>query len=168
MKRDVRAPVIRLLTVPQAADQLGLTRSDVDRLVETGSLHAVNVSPHGGRRFWPADVDACESARTSPSAASVTTLDAAAAAPVEPVHVVIVPSSDAPDPPHRGRIQVELAPRHPRWPRFELVQERVSSSYLAFRDAEHVTAYVRARANLELDSSNSVHTELPIGREVLV
>ena len=171
MKRDLRAPVIRLLTVPQAADQLGLTRSDVDRLVETGDLHAVNVSPHGGRRFWPADVDACGSARAGASVSSTAT---APAAPIDPdaaqpaITTRLSARNVAADPPHRARIQLELTPRHPRWPRFELAQERASSNYLAFRDAEHVTAYVRARATLELDASNSVHTEPLRDRGVLV
>jgi excisionase family DNA binding protein len=170
MKRDVRAPVIRLLTVPQAADQLGLTRSDVERLVETGDLHAVNVSPHGGRRFWPADVDACGLARAGMSAstaiATAPPVDLDAAQPA--ITTRLGERTVAADPPHRARIQLELTPRHPRWPRFELAQERTSSNYLAFRDAEHVTAYVRARATLELDASNSVHSEPLRDRGVLV
>jgi hypothetical protein len=160
MKRDVRAPVIRLLTVSQAAVALGLTPVDVDRLVETGDLHVVNVSPHGGRRFWPADVDACASARDGSIAADVdrTTAIAVAAA----TSVIDLPSN-APAatglPPHRSRPRLDHAPIHPRWPRYEAATERPASSYLAFRDAEHVTQYLRARQTLDVDLASSVHGE---------
>ena len=165
MKRDVRAPVIRLLTVPQVADRLGLTQADVDRLVESGELHAVNVSPHGGRRFWPADVGTCAAARalsgssSSPGSSSFDLNIPIGVRKAEPVMAGPGLASRLPiDPPHRARTQHELQPQHPRWPRFEVVPERASSNYLAFRDAEHVTAYLRARATLDIDASHSVHT----------
>jgi len=165
MKRDARAPVIRLLNVTGAADRLGLIPADVDRLVETLDLHAVNVSPHGGRRFWPADIEACATAREDDRAAIASGVAVAATtevrlAPSAPMSVAPspVPSPEL-GPPRRARSQFALAPQHPRWPRFEVAQERAASSYLAFRDAEHVTAYLRARATLDLDSSHSVHTE---------
>ena len=163
MKRDARAPVIRLLNVTEAANRLGLIPADVDRLVETLDLHDVNVSPHGGRRFWPADIEACATARADDRAAIAAGVAVTAEvrlAPTAPTGVAPSPvPSPALGPPRRARSQFALAPQHPRWPRFEVAQERAASSYLAFRDAEHVTAYLRARATLDLDSSHSVHTE---------
>jgi hypothetical protein len=160
MKRDVRAPVIRLLTVSQAAVELGVTPVDVDRLVETGDLHAVNVSPHGGRRFWPADVDACASGLDGSIAADV---DRTTAIAVDASASVIDLPSDSPAtpvlPPHRARAKIDHAPMHPRWPRYEVATERPASSYLAFRDAEHVTQYLRARQTLDVDLASSVHGE---------
>ena len=163
MKRDARVPVIRLLTVSEAADRLELIPSDVDRMVETGSLQAVNVSPHGGRRFWPADVEACAGARSDGTASIRSVVGVMAAALVAPT--VMADARPKPavrlaaGPPHRARAQFEQTPQHPRWPRFEVAPERPASNYLAFRDAEHVTAYLRARATLELDSSHSVHDD---------
>ena len=164
MKRDVRAPVIRLLTVSQAAIELGLTPVDVDRLVETGDLHAVNVSPHGGRRFWPADVEACATGRTTQP--SVDADDPIAAEPTIEIPVV-VPVLDA-APPHRARAKLDLTPRHPRWPRYEAATERPGSSYLAFRDAEHVTQYLRARQTLDIDPASSVHADAKRADELLI
>lgn len=164
MKRDTRAPVIRLLTVSQAAHELGLTTVDVDRLVETRELHAMSVSPHGGRRFWPADIAACARALAEPSGST-----ALAAEPMsvivgesprqlDPAIVAAVPATEA-RPPHRARAQRQQTPLHPRWPRYEAAVERPTSSYLAFRDAEHVTRYLRARRGIDLDPATSVHTE---------
>jgi hypothetical protein len=161
MKRDLRAPVIRLLTVSQAAAELGLTAGDVDRLVETGDLHAVNVSPHGGRRFWPADIEACvtgQAAQMQPSAPE-------AAQPATDVRSIA--STDAVRPPHRVRAKLDLTPSHPRWPRYEAATERAASSYLAFRDAEHVTQYLRARQTLDVDPANSVHADVKRNAELL-
>jgi len=160
MKRDVRAPVIRLLTVSQAAVELGLTPVDVDRLVETGDLHAVNVSPHGGRRFWPADIDACASGLDGSIAPDVGRADTiAVAAPVSAVDLPSDTTAVRVPPPHRSRAKFNHAPSHPRWPRYEVATERPASSYLAFRDAEHVTQYLRARQTLDVDLAGSVHGE---------
>jgi hypothetical protein len=161
MKRDVRAPVIRLLTERQAADHLGLTASDVGRLVLTGDLLALRVSPHGGRRFWPADVDAYASGGPRRRTESGSALDA-----IRPA--IGTGSSDAtatgtkaqpvtmPQPPHRALTRLEATSRRPTWPRFEAIIERVAPGYLSFRDAEHVTRYVEARASLEIEASRSV------------
>ncbi len=171
MKRDARAPIIRLLTVPQAACRLGLTASDVDRLVESGYLHAVHLSPHGGRRFWPADVEACAKAgtnrpETSPTSGSLVAaihLDSTelgrGAPSIAPTIAPTIAPSIARVPPHRARTPDAPAPKGPRWPRFEVAAERASSNYLAFRDAEHVTSYLRARATLALSSGKPVHDE---------
>jgi hypothetical protein len=163
MKRDVRAPVIRLLTVIEAADRLELIPADVDRMVERGNLQAVNVSPHGGRRFWPADVEALATARADGSESIGSVVGVMAAVVLVPTVAADAPPSHAAGPvagpPHRARTQLEQAPQHPRWPRFEVAPERPSSNYLAFRDAEHVTAYLRARATLDLDPSKSVHRD---------
>jgi hypothetical protein len=166
MKRDVRAPVVRLLTVSQAAIELGLTPVDVDRLVETGDLHAVNVSPHGGRRFWPADVEACASGRTARPRSSVEIDEPVATAP--PIEIPIVAPVLTAAPPHRARAKLDLAPRHPRWPRYEAATERPGSSYLAFRDAEHVTQYLRARQTLDIDPASSVHADAKRADELLI
>jgi hypothetical protein len=171
MKQDVRAPVIRLLTVSQAAVELGLTTGDVDRLVETGDLHAVNVSPHGGRRFWPADIEACvtgQTAQTRPTAGidnPASTIAPEAAQPATDIRSIA--SADAVRPPHRVRAKLDLAPSHPRWPRYEAATERAASSYLAFRDAEHVTQYLRARQTLDVDPTNSVHSDAKPNAELL-
>ena len=53
-------------------------------------------------------------------------------------------------------------------PRFLTGLSHKNHTYRVLRDAEHVTAYVRARATLELDASNSVHTEPLRDRGVLV
>ena len=161
MKRDVRAPVIRLLTERQAADHLGLSASDVGRLVQTGDLLALRVSPHGGRRFWPADVDAYASGGPRRLTESGSALDAirsgigtgsgeAAVSGSKPSFVAM------PRPPHRALPRLEATPRRPSWPRFEATVERVAPGYLSFRDAEHVTRYVEARATLEIEASRSV------------
>jgi hypothetical protein len=164
MKRDVRAPVIRLLTERQAADHLGLTASDVGRLVQTGDLLALRVSPHGGRRFWPADVDAYASGGPRRRRESGSALDGIRSA------VAIGPGDSAartdpqpvatPRPPHRALTRLEATPRRPSWPRFEATIERVAPGYLSFRDAEHVTRYVEARAALEVEASRSVEERL--------
>ncbi len=165
MKRDVRAPVIRLLTERQAADHLGLTASDVGRLVQTGDLLALRVSPHGGRRFWPADVDAyatggprrpteCGSAFEGIRSAVALESSEAAARRSETQSVTL------PRPPHRALTRLETTSRRPSWPRFEATIERVAPGYLSFRDAEHVTRYVEARASLEIEASRSVEERL--------
>lgn len=169
MKRDVRAPVIRLLTVSQAAVELGLTIGDVDRLVETGDLHAVNVSPHGGRRFWPADIEACVTGLTTPMRPTIDDPTSAIApeAPQSAPDIRSIASADAVRPPHRVRAKLDLTPSHPRWPRYEAATERAPSSYLAFRDAEHVTQYLRARQTLDADPANSVHADAKRNAELL-
>jgi hypothetical protein len=165
MKRDVRAPVIRLLTERQAADHLGLTASDVGRLVQTGDLLALRVSPHGGRRFWPADVDAYATGGPRPRTEPVSALDAirtrvgtgssdASSARTKPEAIT------TPRPPHRALTRLETMSRRPSWPRFEATVERVAPGYLSFRDAEHVTRYVEARAALEIEASRSVEERL--------
>jgi hypothetical protein len=165
MKRDVRAPVIRLLTERQAADHLGLTASDVGRLVQTGDLLALRVSPHGGRRFWPADVDAYAaggpprqtdsgSAFDDIRSANATQSGEPAADTTEPQPVM------SPRPPHRALTRLETTTRRPSWPRFEATVDRVAPGYLSFRDAEHVTRYVEARATLEIEASRSVQERL--------
>jgi hypothetical protein len=121
------------------------------------------VSPHGGRRFWPADVDAYASGgprrRTAGSALdairSAVTIrpgDAVARTDAQPVAV--------PRPPHRAPTRLEGTSRRPSWPRFEATIERVAPGYLSFRDAEHVTRYVEARATLEIEASRSVEERL--------
>ena len=171
MKRDVRAPVIRLLTVSQAAVELGLTTGDVDRLVETGDLHAVNVSPHGGRRFWPADIEARvtgHATSTPPTAGIGAPISAIAPdAPQLADEIRSIAPVIAARPPHRVRAKLDLVPSHPRWPRYEAATERAASSYLAFRDAEHVTSYLRARQTLDVDPSNSVHGDVKQSVELL-
>jgi hypothetical protein len=172
MKRDVRAPVIRLLTVSQTAIELGLTPVDVDRLVEAGELHAVNVSPHGGRRFWPADVEACATGRTTRARSSAETDDSigvfAPAADEPTIDATTIAPVLTAAPPHRARAKLDLAPRHPRWPRYEAATERPGSSYLAFRDAEHVTQYLRARQTLDVDPASSVHADAKRADKLLI
>jgi hypothetical protein len=165
MKRDVRAPVIRLLTERQAADHLGLTASDVGRLVQTGDLLALRVSPHGGRRFWPADVDAYASGGPRRRTESRSALDAIRSATDTGSSEAAVTGSETPSvamprPPHRALTRLEATPRRPSWPRFEATIERVAPGYLSFRDAEHVTRYVEARATLEIEASRSVEERL--------
>jgi excisionase family DNA binding protein len=160
MKRDARPPVIRLLTVPEAADRLGLTPPDVDRMVETGHLCAVHVSPRGGRRFWPADVEACATAgmdqlTSSPSSGGFAAQIRSASAEPAPAESATIAPSLVRVPPRRVRTSFQGRLRRPRWPRFEVVAERVSSTYLGFRDAEHVTDYLRARASLALNPEMS-------------
>jgi hypothetical protein len=161
MKRDVRAPVIRLLTERQAADHLGLTASAVGRLVQTGDLLALRVSPHGGRRFWPADVDAyatgrpprpTESGSADHGIRSAIDTDRGDPTATEPQ----TRPAATPRPPHRALTRLEATSRRPSWPRFEATIERVAPGYLSFRDAEHVTRYVEARATLEFDAAHSV------------
>ena len=165
MKRDVRAPVIRLLTERQAADHLGLTASDVGRLVQMGDLLALRVSPHGGRRFWPADVDAYATGGPRRRTESGSGLDAIRSAidtggsettaiRAEPEPVTSL------RPPHRALTRIETTSRRPSSPRFEATIERVAPGYLSFRDAEHVTRYVEARATLEIEASRSVEERL--------
>jgi hypothetical protein len=172
MKRDVRAPVIRLLTVSQAAIELGLTPVEVDRLVEIGDLHAVNVSPQGGRRFWPADVEACATGQADRTRASARIeAPTAAVVPVDPDAAIenpVVAPAVAARPPHRSRAKVGLAPSHPRWPRYEATTERAASSYLAFRDVEHVTRYLRARQTLDVDPVSSVHADAKRAAELVI
>jgi hypothetical protein len=161
MKRDVRAPVIRLLTERQAADHLGLTSSDVGRLVQTGDLLALRVSPHGGRRFWPADVDAYASGgprRRTESGSALSAIRSAVAIGSGEAAATRTDTQPVttPRPPHRALPRLETAPRRPSWPRFEATIERVAPGYLSFRDAEHVTRYVEARATLEIEASRSV------------
>jgi excisionase family DNA binding protein len=142
MKHANRNLPVRLLTVPEAAERLGLMISHLDRLVGDGRLTAVRVSAHSGRRFWPADVDA--------AAAGLAGLVPAAE-----------PPAAAPEPAearrHTARLRPPTGPRHPRWARYQVVAERAPSSYLAFRDADHVTSYLQARATLLLDADRSVH-----------
>lgn len=161
MKRDVRAPVIRLLTERQAADHLGLTASDVGRLVQTGDLLALRVSPHGGRRFWPADVDAYASGGPRRRTESWSALNAIRSAVAIGSGDTAATTTEAqpvtmPRPPHRALTRLGSTSRRPSWPRFEATIERVAPGYLSFRDAEHVTRYVEARAALEIEASRSV------------
>ena len=65
-----------------------------------------------------------------------------------------------PRPPHRAPTRLEGTSRRPSWPRFEATIERVAPGYLSFRDAEHVTRYVEARATLEIEASRSVEERL--------
>ena len=165
MKRDVRAPVIRLLTERQAADHLGLTATDVGRLVQTGDLLALRVSPHGGRRFWPADVVAYASGGPSRRTESGSALSAIRSARGTESSEAAVSRSEAPrvavpQPPHRALTRLEATSRRPSWPRFEATIERVAPGYLSFRDAEHVTRYVQARATLEIEASRPVEERL--------
>jgi hypothetical protein len=60
-----------------------------------------------------------------------------------------------PRPPHRALPQLAATSRRPSWPRFEATIERVAPGYLSFRDAEHVTRYVEARATLEIEASRA-------------
>lgn len=180
MKRSARPPVIRLMTVTEAAIELEMIPSEIDHLVDTGGLPALNVSAHRGRRLWPADVQAWATARADTSASidagdglmstsvigPLTTATSPSNVPptAPPPATAAVPSDESEvadtrpaGPPRRAR--TASVPQHPRWPRYEATSERPSSNYLAFRDAEHVTSYLRARATLELDPSRSVHHE---------
>ncbi len=139
---------VRLLTVPEAAERLGVMIADLDRLVDDGRLEAVPFSARAGRRFWPADVEA--------AAAGPRRLDRPADGPDVPAGRDAAPAAAAagrrPAPPRRA-----TTPTHPRWARDRVTPERVPSTYLAFRDADHVTSYLQARATLLLDADRSVH-----------
>ena len=143
MKSDLRAPVIRLLTDPEAAVALDLTASEIDRIVEVGELRAVHVSARGGRRFWPADVAAAASVPTEAT-------NGPAAISAKADRPSVMSSHDLPFPPHRVKRQVPIESTRARWQPYEAAVERASPTYLSFRDVEHVTGYLRARSTLDL------------------
>ena len=150
MKRPIRPPVIRLLTQSEAAARLGMTEIAVDALLAAGTLHALKVSPHGGQRYWPADIAAL-AAGTAPDHAFVDP----APSETEPAPA---PAPARPAAPHRAtRAPLRVRrPSGPRWAGWSPVQTPRPSSYLAFRDAEHVSAYLRVRAEVATEPDDRV------------
>jgi hypothetical protein len=177
MKSDLRAPVIRLLTDPEAARVLNLSASEIDHIVQVGGLRAVHVSARGGRRFWPADVAAAAAVpsheRSAPPA--ITTAEPSVLPVIASPTPVAAPRrtrSAAADPEtadrgtadrgtalasrflavpaRRPRRHGATAPPRARWQPYAAATERQAPTYLAFRDAEHVTGYLRARSKLDL------------------
>jgi hypothetical protein len=157
--KSPRTPSIRLMTVAQAADRLGLTVAAVDAAVATGALPAVCVSARGGRRFWPADVEAF---------AALSSDDAGGSMPSADMDTPVVSVAAG-----RVRVAAQRSDRETlavrRWfVPFEPAVERPASSYLAFRDAEHVTSYLRARSALLFRAETSVHADAaPAARELV-
>ena len=58
------------------------------------------------------------------------------------------PATDADDAPPEARNE-----RRPHWPPYSETADRRPSAYLAFRDADHLTSYLRARADLAANVS---------------
>lgn len=146
MTRPAADSIVRLLTAAEAADRLGLSVRALDRLVRIRALPAVRVSAHGGRRFWPRDIDACRQRLASlgetpagPAAAQWNDpTDAAAVEPPVPGRAA-VPGS-LPVRRKRGRV-----PNRPLWPPFT-VARRTPPTYVAFADADHLERFVAARS----------------------
>ncbi|MBA2380664.1 MAG: helix-turn-helix domain-containing protein [Chloroflexi bacterium] len=156
MTRRIRPPIVRLLTVPEAATHLGLSAPDLDELADAGEIAAVRVSAHGGRRFWPRDVDAFAFGRSTtspaplaPAVAALPTDDRSADRPEltminadGPIDRTAIPQLG-----HRPARSGRLLDR-PHWLPFERSAVRAPSAYLAFKDAEHLQRYIRLRTDL--------------------
>jgi hypothetical protein len=138
-----RAPVIRLLTAPEAADRIGVQLGELERLVDVGALTVLRVSARDGRRFWPADVDAAADSVTEVWAATEAEAVATKESSADPVPPVVR---------RRPAARRRTAPQRPRWAGFAFAPHRVRRVYLAFRDPEHVVGYLEARRGARAES----------------
>lgn len=139
MTRRVADPIIRLLTAPEAAARLGLSVPALDRLVRIGALPAVRVLAHGGRRFWPRDIEACGlrlASLVNTPAGDAT--DSVATESPEPG------PAEAPDSPPSARRRRRV-PNRPHWPPFT-VARRTRPTYVGFADPDHLRRFIAARS----------------------
>jgi excisionase family DNA binding protein len=151
MNRLQRDPVVRLLTNAQAASELGVSLSALDRLVLAGEIKAVQVSARRGRRFWPRDVAAW---RRMSGARPVPGVAAGAAPGADPAIIAAAPGAAVPvaATPIAATLIAAQRPgaspttRRPHWLPFAVPTKRVQPTYIGFADAATLTRFLRLRA----------------------
>jgi excisionase family DNA binding protein len=144
MTRPQRNPIVRLLTVSEAASELGVSLPALDRLVRTGAIGVVRVSAQRGRRFWPRDIAAWRRSSVATAAAAAPASTSSRAPDAAPPSVAVVPDAAVKSTATARRSGSRPSAR-PRWLPFATVTKRVRPTYLGFADVESLTLFLRLR-----------------------